>query len=118
MLAKFFLTVIRRLSSFVTRPEKFLFLALNIVAVNRREVVAHGNFYPTVLVGKINTAVRLVNVAEFAFCVVADNQKAQTLVFVAGERVVEHGSIAARISERKDRLLADFLLNHNDFVHL
>ena len=76
-----------------------LFRGFNIVAVNRFEVVFHGNLYPTVLIREFSATFSLIFVAEFAFKVVADNKKAQTLVFVAGYRVVEHGSIAAAVSE-------------------
>ena len=57
-------------------------------------------------------------VAEFAFQIVADNQETHALVFVAGDCVVEHARIAARIAERKNRLLTDFVFNDDDFVHL
>ena len=95
MLAKFFLIVIRRFSSFVTRPEKFLFLALNIVAVNRLEVVAHGNFYPAVVFRKLYTFVRLVNVAKFALQVVADNEKRHSPIFIVAQRKIYHRTVAA-----------------------
>lgn len=72
----------------------------NIIAVNGLEIVTHGNFNPTVIVGELYAIIRFVSVAEFALRVVAYHEKAQTLVFVARYRVIEHGSIAARISKR------------------
>ena len=60
----------------------------------------------------------LVDVAVLAIEVVAAEHERKALVRILAERVVRHRGVAGGISEGKDRLLADLLIDHGDFVHL